>query len=111
MEAMAKYHWSGNVRELENCIARAIILTKGRSIGLMDLPKRIRNNSDQAQIDQGNKNILTLPDEGISIKEMERLLINKTLKKCNGNKTLAANYLGISRKALYEKIDRYRIMP
>jgi DNA-binding NtrC family response regulator len=40
---------------------------------------------------------------------MERALIEKTLKRCNGNKTLAANYLGISRKALYEKMERYKI--
>jgi DNA-binding NtrC family response regulator len=40
---------------------------------------------------------------------MERELIEKTLQKCNGNKTLTANYLRISRKALYEKIGRYKI--
>jgi DNA-binding NtrC family response regulator len=97
------------VRELENCIARAIILSKGNRILLKDLPERIKNYSDQAQIDRDKKFVLTIPDEGISIREMERELIEKTLQKCNGNKTLAANCLRISRKALYEKIERYNI--
>jgi DNA-binding NtrC family response regulator len=108
IEALAEYDWPGNVRELENCIARAIILCKGSCIVLKDLPERIRNFGDQVQSNRDKKFVLTIPDEGISIREMERELIEKTLKKCNGNKTLAANYLGISRKALYEKIGRYK---
>ena len=110
IEALADYDWPGNVRELENCIARAIILSKGNHIVLKDLPERIRNYGEQAQIDRDKKFDLTIPDEGISIRAMERELIEKTLKRCNGNKTLAANYLGISRKALYEKMDRYKIV-
>jgi DNA-binding NtrC family response regulator len=109
IEALVNYDWPGNVRELENCIARAIILSKGRHIVLQNLPERIQNYGDQAQIDRGKKFDLTIPDEGVSIKEMERELIEKTLQKCNGNKTLAANFLRISRKALYEKIERYQI--
>jgi len=108
-EALAKYHWPGNVRELENCIARAIILSKGSHIGLKDLPERIRNHHGQAKIDQDEQPVLTVPDGGISIRDMERELIERTLEKCGGNKTLAANYLAISRKALYEKMKRYGI--
>ena len=109
IEALANYDWPGNVRELENCIARALILSKGRHIVLKDLPERIQNYDGRSQIDRDKKLDLTIPDEGISIREMERELIEKTLQKCNGNKTLAASYLRISRKALYEKIERYKI--
>ena len=109
IEALAEYDWPGNVRELENCIARAIILSKGSHIFMKDLPERIRNYDNQAQINRDKNFVFTIPDEGVSIKEMERELIEKTLKKCNGNKTLAATYLGISRKALYEKMERYKI--
>jgi DNA-binding NtrC family response regulator len=109
VEALVNYDWPGNVRELENCIARAIILSKGSHILLKDFPERIKNYGDQAQIDRDKKFVLTVPDEGISIREMERELIEKTLQKCNGNKTLAANHLRISRKALYEKMGRYKI--
>jgi DNA-binding NtrC family response regulator len=109
LEALMRYHWPGNVRELENCIARGIILSKGNLIELKDLPERIKNYGDEAQIARDKRFVLTIPDEGISIKEMERELIEKTLKRCKGIKTLAANYLGISRKALYEKMERYKI--
>jgi DNA-binding NtrC family response regulator len=109
IEALAAYDWQGNVRELENCIARAIILSKESYIVLKDLPERIRNYDDKAQIDRDKKFVIAIPDEGISIREMERELVEKTLKKCNGNKTLTATYLGISRKALYEKLERYKI--
>jgi DNA-binding NtrC family response regulator len=109
IEALTDYDWPGNVRELENCIARAIILSKGKHIVLKNLPERIQNYGGRAQIDRDKKFDLTIPDEGISIREMERELIEKTLRKCNGNKTLAASYLRISRKALYEKIERYKI--
>ena len=109
IEALAQYDWPGNVRELENCIARAVILSKGSRIFLKDLPERIKHYHDQAQIDRDKQFDLTIPDEGISIRAVERELIKKTLKRCNGNKTLAATYLGISRKALYEKLDRYKI--
>ena len=109
MEVMAGYPWPGNVRELENCIARAIILTKGSQIGLQDLPERIRTNGSSSSPAGRQECILALPDEGISIREMERELITKILEKCGGNKTSAANQLGISRKALYEKMERYKI--
>jgi DNA-binding NtrC family response regulator len=108
-EALTKYQWPGNVRELENCIARAIILSKGSHIGLKDLPERMREPSDHAPSDRDRELVFMVPDGGIRIRDMERELIEKTLEKCNGNKTLAANYLGISRKALYEKMERYRI--
>ena len=52
---------------------------------------------------------MKLPDEGISIRDLERLLIEMTLEKHKGNKTSAASSLGISRKALYEKMERYGI--
>ena len=110
IEVLAEYDWPGNVRELENCIARAIILSKGNRIVLNDLPEKIRDSSTQSRISREKKFILTIPDEGISIREMERELIKKTLKKCNGNKTLAAHHLGISRKSLYEKLERYKII-
>ncbi len=109
LEALMKYPWPGNVRELENCVARAIILSKGSSIGVRDLPERIRDFTQDVQPNQNGLLDLTLPREGITICEMERELIEKTLDICNGNKTLSANCLGISRKALYAKMERYGI--
>ncbi len=109
IDALANYHWPGNVRELENCIARAVILSKGSQISLKDLPERMRDARPHLPQDQDDGLNFSIPDEGISIRMMEMVLIDKTLKKCNGNKTLAASLLGISRKALYEKMERYGI--
>lgn len=110
MKAMARYQWPGNVRELENCIARALILAKGNRIALEDIPERVREASMEPAEDNGaGKCFLTIPGEGISIREVEHALIEKTLEICRGNKTMAADHLGISRKALYEKMERHGI--
>ncbi len=109
IEALLRYHWPGNVRELENCIARGVILCKERGIGIDDLPERIRALADHSQSSRKEGFIREIPDKGLTVKEMERELIHKTLRKCQGNKSLTAEFLGISRKALYEKLERYGI--
>jgi DNA-binding NtrC family response regulator len=97
------------VRELENCIARSVILCKEHTINRDDLPEKMRilNNEPSSILEEGL--IRSIPEQGLKIKEMERELILKTLAKCGGNKSLTANFLGISRKALYEKIERHGI--
>ena len=109
IEALLHHEWPGNVRELENCIARAVILCKEHNISTGDLPEKIRilNNEPSSILEEGL--IRSIPEQGLKIKEMERELILKTLEKCEGNKSLTANFLGISRKALYEKIERHGI--
>jgi len=109
MEAMVRYPWPGNVRELENCIARAVILSKGSQVGLADVPERVQSRDASAGPGAGEKHLFVLPEQGLSIREMERELLISTLEICSGNKTLAADRLGISRKALYEKMERYGI--
>ncbi|MBL7205704.1 MAG: sigma-54-dependent Fis family transcriptional regulator [Desulfobacteraceae bacterium] len=109
IEALLRHEWPGNVRELENCIARAVILCKEHTINRDDLPEKMRilNNKPSSILEEGL--IRSIPEQGLKIKEMERELILKTLAKCEGNKSLTANFLGISRKALYEKIERHGI--
>jgi len=109
IDALLHHEWPGNVRELENCIARAVILCKEHNISIDDLPEKIRilNNKPSSLHEEGL--IRSIPEQGLKIKEMERGLILKTIEKCEGNKSLTANLLGISRKALYEKIERHGI--
>ncbi|MCJ7686724.1 MAG: sigma-54 dependent transcriptional regulator, partial [Desulfobacteraceae bacterium] len=109
IDALLHHEWPGNVRELENCIARAVILCKEHNINTGDLPEKIRilNNEPSSLYEEGL--IRSIPEQGLKIKEMERELILKTIEKCEGNKSLTANLLGISRKALYEKIERHGI--
>lgn len=103
--------WPGNVRELKNCMARAVILSKGATLTLDDLPERVRagGHASQRAGREGVPLIGRLPDTGVTLKRMEAELIRMTLQKCAGNKSLAAKRLGISRKSLYEKMDRYGI--
>ena len=111
LEALMRHSWPGNVRELENCLARGVILSKENKITLNDLPERIRAGAGlSVSAPSGESCIIgEIPETGIKIKEMEKKLIEKTLEKCSGNKSLTADFLGISRKALYEKIGRHGI--
>ncbi|MGE5841241.1 MAG: sigma-54-dependent transcriptional regulator [Deltaproteobacteria bacterium] len=108
-ETLTNYSWPGNVRELENVIARAVILSKGEEIEVLDLPERIRAHKAPAVSGTGGAFLKEIPDAGLKLREMEKELIQRTLEKCQGNKSLAADLLGISRKALYEKISRHGI--
>ena len=103
------YAWPGNIRELKNCLARAVILAKGPLLGMEDIPEKIVSESGRLLAKKPKKLIYDIPEQGVSIRDMERQLILKTLEQCRGNKSLAAQRLGISRKALYEKIARFEI--
>ena len=110
MGLLCTYEWPGNIRELQNVIERAVILSQGNEIKTHHLPKEIQKN-------EANKNdtpletglILNFPDGGISIDEVERQLILKALEKSNGNQTKASNLLGITRSALLYRAQKYKI--
>lgn len=109
MEFLTSNPWFGNVRELKNCIERGVILCKGKTLTKQHLPEGMRPQ-ESLRNDQTHVGLLKdLPDNGVTLKDMEEALIRKTLEKSNGNKSLAAKYLGISRKSLYERMDRYNI--
>lgn len=93
------------MRQLENVVARAVILSKGQRLGLEDFSDLLGEEEAAESPDGGI--ISGLPEEGATIKDMERELIEKTLAQCGGNKSQAAKRLGISRKGLYEKLERY----
>ena len=109
METLMNYEWPGNIRELKNCLARAVILAKGSLLGMADIPEKIVSESGGLSANEPKRLIYDIPEQGVSIRDMERELILKTLDQCRGNKSLAAQRLGISRKALYEKIARFKI--
>jgi DNA-binding NtrC family response regulator len=109
LQVLSEYHWPGNVRELKNCIARSVILSKSSTITVADLPEKITYASDLAAPQPDDVFIQRLPEGGVTLSRMERELIRMTLTRNKGNKTLTAQSLGISRKTLYEKIERYGI--
>ena len=94
-----KYLWPGNIRELEHCIERAVILSQGGCITLSHIPPEIIHQAKKAY-----------PSVKIqSANESQEIL--KILNQTDWNKAKAARLLGISRKTLYQKINRYRIDP
>ncbi len=109
LQIISDYHWPGNVRELKNCIARSVILSKSSTITVEDLPEKITNASGLAAPRSDEAFIQRLPEQGVTLRRMECELIRMTLAKNKGNKSLTAQSLGISRKTLYEKIERYGI--
>lgn len=109
MDLLSMYEWPGNVRELKNCLARSVILSKGPTLELRDFPEKIQDQRTDASPQSKDSIIRNLPENGVKIRDMEVELIRKTLEQCYGNKSMAAQSLGISRKTLYEKMERYQI--
>ncbi|MBI1769310.1 MAG: sigma-54-dependent Fis family transcriptional regulator, partial [Bacteroidetes bacterium] len=107
MEMIMKYDWPGNIRELENVIEGAILLSKTDRIMPQDLPLPITLRTPPGQLDGAMGMIGTL----ISMKEIERLHIRSILQSTLWNKTKAAQILGISLKTLYGKLAHYNIKP
>lgn len=93
-DKLKKYSWPGNVRELQHAIERALILT--------DNP----NLKDSDFLFESAKMEVKLSDS-LNLEEMERITVEKALSKSKGNLTLAAKELGITRKTLYSKIEKY----
>ncbi len=99
---LLNYDWPGNVRQLENCIERAVALTRFESLRVEDLPERVRDFvSERISLgDVDHEHMLTL-------EELERRYIERVLKVSNGNKAQAARTLGLDRRTLYRKLERY----
>ena len=96
--ALYNYSWPGNVRQLRNSIESAVVLAKGSSITLEDLPPNVRGES--------GGDLLRLP-VGASLVDVEKEVIRSTLAREGGNKSRTAEILGIGRKTLHRKIEEY----
>lgn len=99
VQMMMKYDWPGNIRELQNVCERLQILSEGHQIEVGDLPDHIKN--PEIDID------FLEYDPNIPLYEIEKKYILKALGHFNGNKTQAANSLGITIKTLYNKLHEY----
>jgi len=100
-ECLVQMPWRGNVRELENTVARAVLLCKGESIGAKDLFL-------ERQEREGESPCSTPAFTTISLKEIEKKTILHALDRTNGNRTHAAEILGISVRTLRNKLNEYR---
>jgi DNA-binding NtrC family response regulator len=98
MSQLVSYDWPGNIRELENAIARAIIVTQGDCILPQDLPDTFRPEEDVVCIEQPNAALASFEEQ---MREYKIKLANRAILECKGNKTLAARNLRISRAYLH----------
>ena len=96
LQAMLEHSWPGNVRELDHAVERAVLLAQGDSIQTTDLA--LRRSSDGAP-----------RLEELSLEEVEGLLVQKAMARYSGNVSEAARALGLSRAALYRRLEKHRI--
>jgi DNA-binding NtrC family response regulator len=100
LAALLGFSWPGNVRELENAIERAVVLGSGEQLRREDLPPSIHQQDTEQP---------ALVPSHLTLEEMEKLAIVQALKLTGGNKSEAAERLGIHRTSLYDKMRRYGI--
>jgi two-component system NtrC family response regulator len=104
LSVLTAYGWPGNVRELENVIERASVLKRGSLITREELPDKL--NKENTGVEDL---ILNIPEQGISLEELEKKLIIKALEKHKGNQTRAAEFLGITRPTLIYRMEKFRL--
>jgi len=109
LEALRRHHWRGNVRELENTIHRAVLLAQGDVIDHEAITLRGAPPAAAAGVDAGGDELtrVTAGLVGRTVADVERDLILETLTHCLGNRTHAANILGISIRTLRNKLKAY----
>jgi len=100
---LKSYHWPGNVRQLRNCVESMFVLAESDKLTSDDLPETICSEKprDTARID-----VIDVP-EGLTLEEVEKAAIYQTLDRCQGNRTRAANSLGISVRTLQRRLKAW----
>lgn len=92
IDRLVDYSWPGNIRELEHSLERAVILASGKSIEASDF-----------QLNMGSEK----QPQGLNLEDMERHLVNQAMKKHGGNISKAARDLGLTRAALYRRLEKH----
>ena len=103
MQALVSYQWPGNIRELENTIERIVILSHGDEIEPADLPAEVQTGTLAG--DRGAPRFV-LPDDGVSLEEVELDLVRQAIDRSGGNLPKAARLLGLTVKTLEARMQR-----
>ena len=104
LELLMRYSWPGNVRELRTAIEHAVVLCRSGKISARDLPPSIRSGGVAAV-----QPAQALSVNDLTVKEAEKQLIVRALKETNGNRTLAAKKIGMSRRTFHRKLHEYHL--
>ncbi len=100
MEALLAHAWPGNVRELDHAVERAVLMSASDTIRAGDLALR-------RQTDGGGSGAAGTRLEDLSLEEVENLLVQKAMDRFGGNVSQAARALGLSRSALYRRLEKH----
>jgi DNA-binding NtrC family response regulator len=100
LEALISFSWPGNVRELRTAIEHAVVLCRGERIALRDLPPSVRGGGRDTQLLQG---------KDLTVKDAEKQLVIRALKETDGNRTRAAQKIGMSRRTFHRKLHEYHL--
>ncbi|MEW6160984.1 MAG: sigma-54 dependent transcriptional regulator [Verrucomicrobiota bacterium] len=106
LEALMNYKWPGNVRELRSAIETAVVYAHGNQIQFRDLPRHVQGRSSTAAAPSGQE---MLAQNNLTVQEAEKQLIIRALKETKGNRTEAAQRIGISRRTLHRKLHTYHL--
>ena len=105
-EAIQRYNWPGNIRQLRAAIERAVVLCRSDRIGLRDLPGEVQG---KPMLPDGLPPLRHATTTDLNLEKMEKAFIEQALKLTDGNVTEAAKLLGISRRTLHRKINAYKM--
>ena len=114
LRLLMSYRWPGNVRELENVIERAVILAgpgqliTGEHLADLGGDRSPVSGQDSGAISDAG-GLVTIPEEGVNLEELEKQHILEALRKAGGNKSRAARLLHMSRRRLYSRMDHHKI--
>lgn len=102
LQAIEEYAWPGNVREMENVIQRAVVVSEGPTVELRHLPNQLRKGFSEAPVERSYE---------AEVREFKRRLLLRTLHQCGWRKTEAARTLGMARNYLHRLINQLQITP
>jgi DNA-binding NtrC family response regulator len=103
LEWLMNYSWPGNVRELRTAIEHAVVLCRGGKISARDLPAPVRAGGQSGNLAP------SLARNDLTVREAEKQLIIRALKETDGNRTLAAKKIGMSRRTFHRKLHLYHL--
>jgi DNA-binding NtrC family response regulator len=109
MEMLADYRWPGNVRELRNVVERLVLMHPGPEVLPEDLPEQVRLGAVTLRPDEESEEVVIRSKRVVPLADLEKAGIRDALAKLQGNKTRAAELLGISRQTLRTKVREYAL--